>query len=81
MALPKIAPKEYLKLERRGGQLQLLAEKAHADELVPLFKQRGLECESSGPVSATHERLVFAEGAAEEQAAEILAAYRGAKGS
>lgn len=76
-----IEDKAYLQVKSQGGRLVVTARKEHAAELLPLFQQRGLDCQSEGETAGGDERIVLGAGVDRAQADEVLEAYKTAKGS
>jgi len=82
MTLPKKADKGYLALTRDGlDGFAIVAEKAHAAELVPLFAQHGIACRLQTDLVAGHDTLHFGAEMDIGRVEEVLDGYKEAKGS
>jgi len=79
MALQMKNEKGYLAITDRGDGFAICAQKQHADELEPLFGQRGINCDRDKGLET--DTLVFDVGADREKVEEILREYEEAKGS
>ncbi len=81
MSLPKKEEKSYLEVRRSDHGLAVAGLKEHVDALEPLFAQHGIPCRR-GPASQDGmETLLFAPEAEAAKVAEVLEAYKTAKGS
>jgi hypothetical protein len=81
MSLPKKAEKGYLQVSHSADGLSVAGLPEHVQELEPLFTQHGLPCQRGQATPDGLETLRFEPGADAAKVAEVLEAYKAAKGS
>jgi hypothetical protein len=81
MSLPTRNDKDYLEITSTWTGFSIVAQKKHADELEPLFAQRGLSCRRQADVRPGEDALRFGKKTNRSQVQTILDAYKQVKGS
>ncbi len=81
MALPTRNDKDYLEITATRKGFSIVAQKAHADELEALFRQRGLTCRRQSKARPNEDALRFDESVDRSAVREVLESYKQAKGS
>lgn len=81
MSLPKKEGKGYLEVRRSDEGLLVVGLKEHVNELEHAFTQHGLPCRRGQATPEGMEALLFAPEADAAKVAEVLEAYKTAKGS
>ncbi len=81
MTLPPKEPKGYLEIADHSRGFQILAKKEDAEALASLVLQRGISCHRLADTQPGYDTLQFFDGVPRSAVAEILEAYKSAKGS
>jgi hypothetical protein len=81
MTLPSRNEKDYLEIKSTWTGFSIQAQKRHADELEPLFAQRGLPCRRQAGTRPGEEALRFDNGIDRAKVSELIQGYKEVKGS